>query len=161
LRKSRIEPAEKERIMSVWFEGKGSIECDIAQVEGALEDPGSLFVGIVRLMPGLVSVDLIDQGSDFVTIRTNEGLMYRTSISKQVDGERLVVEYDEKYEAGTKVTTTSHFLEEFAKSDAGVTHRLVISDVRASRFLGFLYRIFGSKRTGNTFLKAAKTYLEM
>ncbi len=147
--------------MSVWFEGEGSIDCDIAQVERALDDPAGLFVGIVKLMPGLVSVDLLDHGSDSVTIRTNEGLMNRTNISKRVDGERFVLEFDEKYEAGTKVTTTSHFLEEFAPSDTGVAHRLVISDLRAPRFLGFLYRTFGSSKTGNAFLSAAKTYLEM
>lgn len=145
--------------MSVWFEGEGSIDCDIAKVERALDDLAGLFVETASLMPGLVSVDLVDQGSDFVTIRTNEGLMNRTNISKQV-GERLVVEFDEKYEAGSKITTTSHFLEEFATSDTGVTHRLVISDLRASRFLGFLYRTFGRSRTGNAFLSATKTYLE-
>lgn len=147
--------------MSVWFEGEGSIDCDIAKVERALDDLAGLFVETVRLMPGLVSVDLVDQGSDFVTIRTNEGLMNRTNISKQVDGERLVVEFDEEYAAGSKITTTSHFLEEFAASDTGVTHRLVISDLRASRFLGFLYRTFGRSKTGNAFLSATKTYLEM
>lgn len=146
--------------MSVWFEGAGEIDCDLGRVKVALQSPGALFVGVVTLMPGLTSVELVEEGSDFVTIRTNEGLMERTNLSKRIEAERVVVEYDERYEAGSKVTTTSHFSDEFMASGTGVTHRLVMSDVAAPGLLGFFYRTLGRSKTGNAFLSAYKTHFE-
>ena len=146
--------------MSVWYEGTSEIDCDIHQLEDALGDLGAHYIGIISLIPGMTSVELVEQGSDFVTIETNEGLMRRTNISKQVHVERVVVEFDEEYEAGSKVKTTSHFSDDFTTSNTGVTHRLVISDVEAPGFLGFFYRTFGSSKMGNAFLSAYKTYFE-
>ncbi len=146
--------------MSVWFEGDGEIDCDIRQVERAFDNPGELYVGVISVMPGLTSVELMEQGSDFVTIRTNEGLMKRTNIVKRIEDERVVVELDESYEAGSKVTATSHFLDVFTNSETGVMHRVVMSDVEAPGFLGFFYRNLGSSKTGNAFLKAYRTYFE-
>ena len=146
--------------MSIWFEGSREIDCSIGQVKRALENPGELYVEIVSLMPGLTSVELVEQGSDSVTIRTNEGLMKRTNISKTIEADRVVVEFDERYEAGSKVTTTSHFLDEFTSSDTGVAYRLVMSDVEAPGFLGFFYQRFGSSRMGNAFLTAYKAHFE-
>ena len=146
--------------MSVWFEGSREIECDIGQVKSALENPGELHVGIVSLMPGLTTVELVEQGNDSVTIRTNEGLMKRTNISKRIEADRVLVEFDERYEAGSRVTTTSHFCDEFTTSDTGVTYRLVMSDVEAPGFLGFFYQRFGRSKTGNAFLEAHKTHFE-
>jgi carbon monoxide dehydrogenase subunit G len=83
--------------MSVWFEGSNEIECNIQQVKQALENHGELYVGVISLMPGLTSVELVEQGSDFVTIKTNEGLMKRTNISKRIEAESVVVEFDEEY----------------------------------------------------------------
>jgi hypothetical protein len=103
---------------------------------------------------------LVEQGSDFVTIRTNEGLMKRTNITKRIEAERVVVAFDEEYQAGSKVTTTSHFVDEFTTSEAGVKHRAVISDVEAPGLLRFFYRRFGSSNTGNAFLESYKTYFE-
>ncbi|MGB5381611.1 MAG: hypothetical protein WBO25_11515, partial [Acidimicrobiia bacterium] len=97
---------------------------------------------------------------DSATIRTNEGLMTRSNISKRVEAERVEIEFDEKYEAGSKVTATSHFSDEFTTSNTGVAHRLVISDVEAPGFLGFFYQRFGNSKTGNAFLAAYKDYLE-
>jgi hypothetical protein len=111
-------------------------------------------------MPGLTSVELVEQGSDFVIIRTNEGLMKRTNISKLIESERVVVEFDEEYQAGLKVTTKTHFMDEFTASDVGVKHSAVLSNVEAPGFMGFFYRKFGSSNTGNAFLKSYKTYLE-
>lgn len=48
-------------------------------------------------MPGLSSVDLVEQASDSVTIKTNEGLMERTNIVKRVGSAGVVVEFDERY----------------------------------------------------------------
>ena len=146
--------------MSVWFEGYSEIECNIQQVKQALENHGEFYVGVISLMPGLTSVELVEQGSDFVTIKTNEGLMKRTNITKSIEADSVVVESDEEYQAGSKVTTQSHFLDEFTTSDAGVTHRTVISGVEAPGLLGFFYRKFGSSNTGNAFLKSYKTYFE-
>ena len=146
--------------MPVWFEGSREIDCDLEEVKRAVENPGELYVGVVSLMPGLTSVELVEQGNDSVTIRTNEGLMKRTNISKQIEAERVVVEYDERYEAGSKVTATSRFRDEFTASDTGVTYRLVMSDVEAPGFLGFFYQRFGSSKMGNAFLTASKGHFE-
>ena len=146
--------------MSVWFEGESEIECDIEHVKRALDDLGELYVGVVSRMPGLTSVELVEQGSDSVIIRTNEGLMKRTNISKRIEAESVTVEFDEEYEAGSSVTTMSHFVDEFTASDAAVMYRLVMSNVEASGFLGFFYRRLGSSKTGNAFLAAYKAYFE-
>ena len=53
-------------------------------------------------MPGLTSVELVEQGNDFVIIRTNEGLMKRTNITVQAGVESVLVEFDEEYQAGSK-----------------------------------------------------------
>jgi hypothetical protein len=146
--------------MSVWFEGSCEVDCDIGHVKRALENPGELYVEIVRRMPGLSSVELVEQGDDSVTIRTNEGLMTRSNISKRIETDHVVVEFDERYEAGSKVTTTSHFSENYTTDDTGVTYRLVMSNVEAPGFLGFFYQRFGSSKTGNAFLQACKAHLE-
>ncbi|NNF64018.1 MAG: hypothetical protein HKN07_07130 [Acidimicrobiia bacterium] len=147
-------------MMSAWFEGTIEVDCDIEQVNAALENLGDLYVAIVSRMPGLHTVELVEQGDDFVTIRTNEGLMKRSSISKRTESDRMVVEFDERYDAGSKVTATSHFSEEFAKGDNGVTYRLVMTDVEAPGFLGFFYQKFGSSKTGNAFLEAYRGHFE-
>ena len=146
--------------MSVWFEGSKEIDCNIQQVKQSIENHGDHYVGLISLMPGLTSVELVEQGSDFVIIRTNEGLMKRTHITKLIEAESVVVEFDEEYQAGSMVTSKSHFLDEFTTSDTGVKYRIVISDVEAPGLLGFFYRKFGSSNTGNAFLKSYKTYLE-
>ena len=146
--------------MSVWFEGEGEIDCDIQQVQSAFDDHGAHYVGVISLMPGMTSVELVEQGSDSVTIRTNEGLMKRTNISKRLEAASVLVDFDEEYEAGSKVTTTSHFRDEFTTSPSGVKHRVVISDVEAPGVLGFFYERFGSSKMGNAFLTACKAYFE-
>jgi hypothetical protein len=146
--------------MSVWFEGFCDIDCDLGRVKRAFEHPGELYAGIVRRMPGLASVELVEQGEDSVTIRTNEGLLKRSNISLRIGEDHVAVESDERYEAGSKVTTTSHFSETYATGATGVTYRLVMRDVAASGLLGFFYRRFGSSRTGNAFLQATKAHLE-
>ena len=146
--------------MSIWFEGTSEIECNIEQVKQALENHGEHYVGVISLMPGLASVELVEQGGDFVTIKTNEGLMKRTNISKRIEAERVVVEFDEEYQAGSKVTTKSHFFDEFTTSDTGVKYHTVLSGIEAPGLLGFFYRNFGSSNTGNAFLTSYKAYFE-
>ena len=146
--------------MSMWFEGSCAVDCDMEHVKRALENPGEFYVEIVRRMPGLSSVELVEQGDDSVTIRTNEGLMTRSNISKRIEADEVVVEFDERYEASSKVTTTSHFSENYTTGDTGVTYRLVMSNVEATGFLGFFYERFGNSKMGNAFLQACKGHLE-
>jgi hypothetical protein len=146
--------------MTVWFEGKNQIECNIEQVKQALEQHGGFYAEIIGLMPGLTSVELLEQGNDFVTLRTNEGLMQRTNISKSMEEARVLVECDEEYQAGRMLTTKAHFLDEFTETAAGVQHRIFISDVRAPGLFGFFYRNFGRSSTGSAFLQSYKAYFE-
>lgn len=146
--------------MSVWFEGSNEIECSIQQVKDALENLGEHYVGVVGRMQSLTSVELVEQGPDFVIIRTNEGLMKRTNISKLTEAKSVIVEFDEEYQAGRMITAKSHFLDEFTASVAGVKHRTVIDGVKAPGLLGFFYRNFGRSSTGNAFLKSYKEYFE-
>ena len=146
--------------MSVWFKGSKEIDCNIQQVKDDLQNLGQHYAGVISLIPGLARVELVEQGSDFVIIRTNEGLMKRTNISKLIEAERAVVEFDEEYQAGSKITAKSHFLDEFTTSDTGVKYHTIISKVEAPGFLGFFYRKFGGSNTGNAFLQTYKTYFE-
>lgn len=144
--------------MKVWFDGEGDIACDMQQVQEALENPGEYFVAVVSLMPGLTQVELVEQGEGFVTIRTNEGLMQRTNLSHSVDTGRVVVEFDEVYDASGRVTASSHYRDEFVAADTGVRNHLVISGVEAPGVLGFLYRSLGSKSIGKAVLEASRRY---
>ena len=146
--------------MPASFEGKGEVDCDLQRVQSAFDSYGEHYLGVISLMPGLTSVELLEQWPDSVMIKTNEGLMTRTHITKRTEAGSLIVEFDEVYEAGSKVTVSSHFTDEFTTSDTGVTHRTVISDVVAPGFLGFFYRRFGSSKMGNAFLAAYKSYFE-
>ncbi len=146
--------------MSVWFEGESQVDCDIERVKSATADYGSLTAGVVALMPGMTEVELVDAGPDSVTLRTNEGLMKRTGITRQVEADTVVVDFDEEYQVRSKVTATSHFRDEFTASDTGVVHRTVVSGVEADGVLGFFYRKFGSRNMGKAFLSSYKAYLE-
>lgn len=146
--------------MAAWFEGVGEIDCSLDTVASDLDDLGRHYVGVIGLMPGMTAVELVDQGSDSVTIKTNEGLMTRTNIVKRIDANIVVVEFDEHYEAGSKVTATTHFADQFTSNGKGVSHRLIMSDVEAPGFLGWFYRRFGGNKMGNAFLGAYKRYFE-
>ena len=145
--------------MSVWYEGSNEIERDTQQIKHSLENWGDYFLGVTSLMPGLTSVELVEQGSDSIIIRTNEGLMKRTSITNRIEAERVVVEFDEEYQAG-KITVKSHVMEEFTASEVGVKHRIIMSDVEAGGVLGLFYRTLGKSSIGNAILKSTKTYFE-
>ena len=108
----------------------------------------------------MTKVELVGQGDDFVNIQTNEGLMKRTNISKKVEGERIVIEFDEEYQAGRAITTNSHFLDDFEVSANIVSHRITISNLKAPGFMGFFYRNFGRSSMGKAFLNAHKSFLE-
>ncbi len=146
--------------MSEWFEGQGQIRCGLEEVQQGLESPGETFVGVIRHMPGLTTVELVEEAPGSVTIRTDEGLMTRSNIVARRVEESLVLEYDERYDAGKRVSVTSHYLEEFTPDQVGVRHRLVISGVEAPGFLGYFYRHFGSSSIGKATLAAYRTHFE-
>jgi hypothetical protein len=81
--------------MTVWFDGTSDIGCSIDQAKEPLDDLGELFAGVVGLMPGLTSIELVEKGPESVTIRTNEGLMTRTNIAKRFEAESVAVDCDE------------------------------------------------------------------
>lgn len=146
--------------MSVWYEGKIDFNCDLEQIQSAFENVAETYFAIVKLMPGLSSVELIEQGPDFVLIKTNEGIMKRTNISVDSNTERVLVEFDEEYQAGKMLTTSAHFRDEFRASPNGIIFKMIISDLKAPGFMGFFYRNFGSSNTGAAFLNAWKTHFE-
>lgn len=145
---------------AVWYDGVIELECSIEEVKQSVEDLGRHYVGVVGRMPGMSGVELVEQSDDSVTIKTNEGTMRRTSISTRVDTDSVVIELDEEYVAGSRVTTSSHFRDEFTRAGSGVTLRVVISDVRTRGFLGFLYRTFGRSTMGKAFLAANADYFQ-
>ena len=93
--------------MAIWFEGSNEVECSLDRVAQSLADLGAHHLGVIALMPGLSGVELVEQGEDFVVIRTSEGLMKRTGISAHVGSDDVVMEFDEEYQAGRLVTTKS------------------------------------------------------
>ena len=146
--------------MSVWYEGEIEFNSGLEHIQGAFENAGETYLAIVKLMPGLSNVELIEQGPGYVHIKTNEGLMKRTNIRVDSSGERVVVEFDEEYQAGKMLTTSSHFRDEFRVSPDGILLKMTISDLKAPGFMGFFYRNFGSSNTGTAFLTAWKTHFE-
>ena len=146
--------------MSAWFERDNEIACSLDSVAQAVDDIGEYFTEVVSLMPGLNSVALVEQHPDEVIITTNEGLMRRTKLSKRVEDDRVTIEFDEEYQAGSKVTVNSHATHQFTPSNNGVTHRLTVRDVTAPGLLGFFYRKFGSSKIGKALMTAEKTHLE-
>jgi len=146
--------------MSTWFEGTVEINCDFESVKQSLADPARHFAGVVRQMPAISEVELLEHGSGAVRIRTNEGVLQRRNIECTVLADSVLVRYDEIYEAGKKVTTSSHFEEEFTPTLTGVVFHTRVSDVQAPGLLGFLYRTFGAGSMGKAFLSSQKAFLE-
>ncbi len=144
-----------------WFEGSNIINCSLHEIESTIGNLGEFFSGVVSFMPGLTSVELTEEGGDYVLIKTNEGIMKRNNIKISLKPNKVIVEFDEEYQAGRLVTPRSHFYEEFIPSEIGVNHRIVISDVSAPGLLGFFYKAFGSSNIGKAVLKSYKTYFEM
>ena len=146
--------------MSTHFERSQSLTCSIETVARSVRELGAHHVAVVRRMPGLSKVELAAETDDSVTITTNEGVMTRSGVVRHFEDDRVVLEFDEEYRAGSLVTSRGHFRDEFETTPTGVVHRSTISDVVATGFLGFLYRTFGIARTGTALMKAVKGVLE-
>ncbi|MFY0672466.1 MAG: hypothetical protein JXQ87_03640 [Bacteroidia bacterium] len=150
----------KETKKAVWFKGDQKIECNINSLIKSISNLGTHYSGVTGLMKGITRAELVEQGIDFVTIKTNEGIMKRTGIKVQGDKEKVTVEFDEEYKAGKTITTNSHFKEEFNSTSSGITFSLEISNLAAPGLMGFFYRNFGNKNIGNAFLDSSRLYLE-
>ena len=144
----------------IWFEGSNEIIVGLPKIENSLGDIGQYFLGVINLMPGMTNVNMIEQGDNSVTLKTNEGIMKRTNILVEIEKDNILIEFDEEYRAGKTITTNSHFMHEFKTTAHFINHRIVISSLKAPGFMGFFYRNFGSKNIGNAFLDAHKNYLE-
>ncbi len=143
-----------------WFTGSGYIESDFQNLKKTIRDHGKFYEGVISEMPGISRVELLAQGDDHLTIKTNEGLMKRTNIRKQFNPEVISIAFDEEYSAGKTITVCSHFVDEFTASGSGVNHQTTISHVNAPGFLGFFYRLFASNNIGRAVLSSHKKYLE-
>jgi hypothetical protein len=117
--------------MSIWFENYNEIDCDIQKVKQSFNNYDEHYAGVIRLMPGLTSVEVMEEGIDFVNIKTNEGLMRRRNISRTIDDENVIVEFDEEYQAGRMINVKSHSLDDFTISGEKVKYRTVLSEVKA------------------------------
>ena len=144
----------------IWFQDSILINCNSKIVNNSLNNLGEHFKKVISVMPGMTTVELIGQGSDYVTIKTNEGIMNRTNISVISKEEIIIVEFDEEYIAGKAIATNSHFVEKFDVNDKSMLLHLEISNLKAPGFLGFFYRNFGSKNIGSAFLASYKKILE-
>lgn len=146
--------------MDIWFDGSQEIGCNLQHIEQSLENIGEHFRQTVSFMPGISSVEVLEQESDRVLIKTNEGIMTRSNIIIQIEPGNITVNFDEVYQAGKLVTGKSHYENVFSTYDHGIRHQVKISDVEASGFLGFFYRKFGSSNIGKAVQNSYKTYLE-
>lgn len=108
----------------VRFESGNEVECTIRQVKDAATNYGEPFVDVARLLAGLTSVELIDQGTDSAAFRTIEALMKPPNIVEHIEAERAVAELNVESRAGSRVTAMSHCRHEFPAGDSGVGDRL-------------------------------------
>ena len=144
----------------IWFQDSTIMNCNIRIVNNSLNNLGEHYKKIISEMPGMTTVELIEQGNDCVTIKTNEGIMNRTNISVIAKEDDIIIEFDEEYKVGKTITANSHFVEKFNVLDNNVVLHLEISNLKAPGFLGFFYRNFGSKNIGSAFLASYKKLLE-
>ena len=135
------------------------IECNIEDVNNSLSDIGEHYKKLLSFYPGMTTIELIEQGNDFVTIKTNEGTMKRTNISVNRLESKIIIELDEEY-LTSAITTNSHIVEKFERKDYKLELQIEISNHKAPGFLGFFLRNFGSKNIGNGFLNSYKKILE-
>jgi len=143
----------------IWFKGSTIIECNIEDINNSLSDIDEHYVKLISVYPGMTSVELIEQGDDFVIIRTNEGTMKRTNISVDRSENKIQIESDEEY-ITSKITTSSNVVEKFEVKNDKIELQIKISNHSAPGFLGFFLRNFGGKNIGNGFLDSYKKILE-
>ena len=143
----------------IWFKEVILIECDTEDINKSLSNIGDHYKQLMSEYPGMTTVELVDQGNDFVTIKTNEGTMKRTNILINRLESKIIIELDEEY-ITSAVTTNSHIVEKFERKDDKIELQVEINNYKAPGFMGFFLRNFGSKNIGNGFLDSYKKILE-
>jgi hypothetical protein len=145
---------------STRFNGDTNIQCDLLKIKKSFEDIGRHFTEVTSLMPGMSSVELVEKGSNYVIIKTNEGIMKRTNIIISKKDKELSISFDEEYAAGKKITATSQYAYIFHPIDDQVRQDLTISNVKSPGILGFFYKNFGGNNIGKAVLKSYKDLFE-
>ena len=145
---------------NIWFKDTCEVDRSLPTVINSLNNIGEHYEQVIRLMPGISESNLISETSDSISIQTNEGLMTRSNIVIEKNDSWVNIGYYEEYRAGRAMTSKSQINEKFVKDDNRILYTLTISDVKATGFLGFLYRLFGKKVIGKALLNSHKTYLE-
>jgi hypothetical protein len=143
----------------IWFLDSTMISCNIKDINKSLNNIGEHNRELVSVYPGITTAEIIEQGIDYVTIKTNEGTMKRTNISVDRSPEKVLIEFDEEY-ITSKITSISHFVEKFVSKNNIIELNIEISNLVAPGFLGFLLRNFGSKNIGKGFLDSYRKILE-
>lgn len=146
--------------MATWFEATSEVNCTLDIVEEKTKNVATFIEKTVALMPGISSAQLLETDDASVKIKTNEGNMVRSNIVRTITPSAVVLEFDESYQAGSMMKTTSHHKNVFSLSSDGISHKLTISDVSANGFMGWLYRTFGAGNIGKAILAINKTHLE-
>lgn len=142
-----------------WFNGSTSIECTIEDINNSLSNIGQHYKDLISVYPGVTSVELIDHGNDYVTIKNNEGTMKRTNISISKSENKITIELDEEY-ITSAVTSKCHIIENFELKNDKVELKIEINNHSAPGFLGFFLRNFGSKNIGKGFLDSYEKILK-
>jgi hypothetical protein len=143
----------------IWFQKSSMIDSSVEAINKSLSDIGEQYKKLISVYPGMTTVELIEQGKDFVTIKTNEGTMKRTDISVDRSDNKIQIELNEEY-ITSKVTTSSHVMEKFEVKNGKIELQIKISGLSAPGFLGFFLRNFGGQNIGNGFLDSYKQMLE-
>ena len=143
----------------IWYQKSTMIACKIEDINKSLSDIGKHYGELVSVYPGMATVELIEQGKDFLTIKTNEGTMKRTNIAVDTSKDKILIQFDEEY-ITSKITTNSHFVEKFEAKNDNIVLNIEISNLIAPGILGFFLRNFGSKNIGNGFLDSYRKILE-
>ena len=90
-------------------------------------------------MPGNSEAELLEQGDDFVTIRTNGSAMRRHNIECSVGDDEVILRFDEVYEAEVHRKIAHFEGASTAPNSGGVQFCRAVSDVRANGVLVLLF----------------------
>ena len=58
----------------IWYQKSTRVVCNIEDISKSLSDIGKHYKELMSVYPGMTTVELIEQGKDYVTIKTSEGL---------------------------------------------------------------------------------------
>jgi hypothetical protein len=145
--------------MKTLFEGTTVLPFSLQDISAALSNIGLYFIETTRNMPTITDVILIEQGANFVTFKTNEGLVKRTNIAIEHTEARIRVEYAEEYWAGKLIAGISHVMDDFTTSQTGVEHCTIISGVEAPGFGGFFTRNLDVSSLGKALQTAQRRHI--